>query len=503
MPRPEQLNLLFVTLDQLRADAVSGRLAEIAPTPALDRLKREGTEFTQCYTAAVPCGPSRASLLTGLYGFNHRAMRNGAPLARHHATLGTELRRLGREPLLFGYNDITPDPTGRDLADPDFLTYELPAPGFREIVEMRSEAPLAWIGHLRRRGHALPPGLPGRWIDLHRPVTPAGSAWSPADPMPYPAEDSETAFLTDRTLEALDARRETVWTAHVTYIKPHPPLGAAAPWNRVVDPAAVPPPVPAPEAQPHPFRTAWFSAPVQPHLYNGFDGDFARMTPETTAGLRAVYLGLLAEADHHLGRILDWLDETGQAERTLVVLMADHGEMLGDQGFWGKDNVLAAAHRVPLLVRGPGVAAGHRVAAPVSTVDVTPTLLARLGGTPPPAMDGRPLDAALGGADAGGSPALTELELGHPAQPTRFQKALGLGLTEANAAVLREARWTLVHFNAGLPPMLFDRHDDPDETRDLAGEPAAAGEIARLRAAMLDLRMTRADRRLIGHAFGA
>jgi arylsulfatase A-like enzyme len=426
-------NLLFVTLDQLRADAVFGALHGIVPTPALDRLRAEGVSFTNCFTAAVPCGPARASLLTGLYAFNHRGIRNGTPVARHHATLATELRRAGAEPLLFGYCDMAADPSEHPPGDPDLATYELPARGFREIVEMRFEAPLAWIGHLRRRGYDLPSPQPQRWFDLYQPVG-----------------------------EGLRA------------------------------------PAPAPTGPDHPFRSAWFSAPAQHGLFRGFDGRCDRLTPDQVADLRATYLGLVAEVDHHLGRLLDWLDTTGQAGRTLIVLLSDHGEMLGDHGYWGKDNVLCPAHHVPLVMRGPGVAAGREVADMVSTVDVAPTILDLMGAEVPPAMDGASLVPFLHGTrpeDWRGL-SLTEIDLAEPNAPTRFERALGLNPLTANAAILRDATHSLVHFNGSVPPMLFDRRNDPAECHDLASTPKGAAEVARLRAALLDLRMTRADRRL-------
>jgi len=489
----EAPNLLLVTLDQLRADVVFGALHGIAPTPALDRLRAEGVSFTQCFTAAAPCGPARASLLTGLYAFNHRGVRNGAPVASHHATLATELRKAGREPLLFGYCDMAADPTDRAPADPDLRSYELPARGFREVVEMRFEAPMAWIGHLRAKGYDAPAPQPARWFDLYRPAGEGIRA-----PALYRAEDSDTAFLTDRTLEALDARRDGRWVAHLTYIRPHPPLVAPEPWSRLVDAAAVPPPAPAADGPAHPFRAAWFSEPAQHGLFWGFDGRCDRLTAAQVADLRAVYLGLVAEVDHHLGRVLDWLDATGQVDHTLVVVLSDHGEMLGDQGYWGKDNVLAAAHHAPLVLRGPGVAAGRSIDAVISSVDVAPTLLDLVGAPVPAAMDGSTLRPFLQGrapADWRGL-ALTEIDLAEPGAPTRFQRALGLGPLTANAAILRDATHTLVHFNGGLPPMLFDRRADPGESANLADTPEGAAQVARLRARMIDLRMTRADRRL-------
>ena len=73
--------VLFISLDQLRADCLFGDLSEAVETPNLDRLARQGTSFHNHYTVTVPCGPSRASVLTGRYAMNHRSIRNGTPLA--------------------------------------------------------------------------------------------------------------------------------------------------------------------------------------------------------------------------------------------------------------------------------------------------------------------------------------------------------------------------------------------------------------------------------------
>jgi arylsulfatase A-like enzyme len=493
-------NILFVTLDQLRADVVTGRLAGLAPTPALYRLRAEGVTYLEHHTVTVPCGPSRASLLTGLYAFNHRAIRNGTPLAAHHDGLGLALRRRGVEPLLFGYTDSTPDPATRHPEDPDLAQYEGVAPGFRELCEMRADAGLEWPAALLARGYDVPRPMPERIHELYRPVAESGRPPRIDDPALYRAADSDTAYLTDRVLEALEIRRERPWFAHVAYIRPHPPLVAPAPYNRLVDPASVPPREAA--GAPHPFRDAWFSAPTQKKLHHGFDGDCAGMSEDTASALRAVYLGLVAEVDHHLGRLLDWLDTTGQAMRTLVIVTADHGEMLGDQGMWGKESVFRAAHHIPLIVRDPHhPAPGATVRAITETVDIAPTVLTWLGAPVPPAMDGAPLPGP-GVPEGWRDAALTEIDLASPVAPTRFQTAWGLDHDRCNAAVLRDARWTYVHFNGGLPPMLFDREADPAERHDLARDRAAVPLIRQLMGAMLDRRMTRADRRLTHLSYG-
>ena len=487
-------NVLFITIDQMAAEAMSGPLAEHVQTPNFARLAASGTSFANHFTVSVPCGPARASLLTGLYAMNHRAIRNGTPLARHHATIATEARKAGYEPLLFGYSDISPDPTGMDPEDPDLKSYEGVAPGFRELVEMRLDDGLEWPAYLRNKGYAFE--MDGVKVpDLYRPRGP-GNEIRPASPALYRAEDSDTAYLTDRTLQALDIRRHRPWFAHVTYIRPHPPLVAPAPYNDLVDPAGLPlPDLARPD---HPFMDAWFSSPAATGLYWGFDGNCAAMTDTRINELRALYLGLVAEVDHHVGRILDWLDATGQSDRTLVVLTADHGDMLGQKRMWGKESVFDAAYHVPLLLRDPHAAPGQVVRAMTESVDIAPTILDWIGRSAPQAMDGRSLLPFTRGMTPEGwrDAVFLEADFGSATSPTRFQSALHLDAHQTGVSILREARWKYVHFGGRLPPMLFDLADDPQEARNLASDPGFAAEVSRLARRLIDRMSERRDRRL-------
>ncbi len=497
-------NVLFIVLDQLRADVIDGALGEFVALPNLRRLQEQATTFSNHFTVTVPCGPARASLLTGMYAMNHRAIRNGTPLARHHATVATEARKAGYEPLLFGYSDITADPGDHDASDPALASYEGVAPGFRELVEMRQESGVEWPAYLRAQGYRLPQQGTDRAIDIYKPAAAGGAEPAINDPALYAARHSDTAYLTDRTIEALEIRRHASWFAHVTYIRPHPPLVAPAPYHRMVDPNRLPAPETA--CPDHSFLDAWHSGPSNGGLFWGFDGKCAALTQRQVAELRAVYLGLAAEVDFHIGRLLDWLDATGQRDNTLVIVTADHGEMLGDHGLWGKDSVFDAAYRVPLIVRDPlrKKIAGKRVDAITELVDVAPTVLDWIGVAAPAGMDGLSLLPWLAGErrtwrDA----AFAEIDLSHPQRPTRFQRHWKLGEHHCNAAILREARWKYVHFNGEIAPMLFDLGSDPDETTNLADDKRHGGEIARLARRMLDRRMARADRRLTGYSFGA
>ena len=420
----EKGNVLFITMDQVPARVFKDPLASLCPTPNIDRLAADATSFSNHFTVTVPCGPSRASLLTGLYAMNHRSVRNGAPLARHHATVATEARKVGYEPLLFGYTDATRDPGGVHPEDPELQGYEGVAPGFREIVEMRLDEGFEWLGYLRRRGYAIEvePRLPV--APAFRPVPSEGAAPRPSDPALYAAGDSDTAYLTDRTLAELDVRKDRPWFAHLSFVRPHPPLVAPEPYNRLIDPHTVP--KPKTDRPGHPFMDAWFSEPSKAGLYWGFHGDCLKIDTALARECIAVYLGLLAEVDVHIGRILDWLEETGQIEHTLIVLTSDHGDMLGERGLWGKDCIFEDAYRIPLILRDPRRERAAQVDRLTESVDVMPTILDWIGAAVPPAVDGRSLLAVARGDEVSNwrDAVLMEVDFGHPGQTHPISAAL-------------------------------------------------------------------------------
>lgn len=491
---PEKRNVLYIVIDQLRADVLSGALSGHVPTPNIDALAAAGAVFENHFAVTLPCGPSRASLHTGQYAMNHRSIRNGTPLASWHTNIALEVRRLGYEPLLFGYTDTSVDPRGRDPNDPDLATCESVLPGFREIVEMRWETAEQWTAHLRSLGYSVPDSAPGMNLTaLYRPVD--GTLGGPAL---YRADHSDTAFLTDQTIKALSIRRGRPWFAHVTYIRPHPPLVAPDPWHRLVDPANIP--LAVQNTLEHPFFEAWFSQPLK-GLYWGFDGNYTTMATRTAQTLRAIYLGLVAEVDHHIGRLLNFLKDSGQAGETLVVLTADHGVMLGDKGLWGKESVFDPAFHVPLIVFDPAAPRPSRISAITESIDITPTLLDWLVGSIPASMDGKSLLPWITGEWIASdtptdwrSAAFMEIEFGEQGHDTRFQQTFGLDAERCRAAILRDTRWKYIHFAGGVPPMLFDMQNDPLETRDLAASARYAGTLSEMARRMLDHRMTFAAR---------
>lgn len=500
---PPKTNVLFILIDQLRADCLTGALAEHVALPHMRALMAEAVTFESNYTVVNPCGPSRASILTGQYAMNHRSVRNGTPLRHDTPTLPGEMRKAGYLPMLFGYTDTSQDPRVHHPNDPAIRTYEQHMNGFQEMLEMRLEMSYPWRSDLLSKGYSF-----DTYWDLYRPVAAGGGKPALNDPAPYRAEDSDTAFLTNRFLATMPAYSDKGWFAHLTYIRPHPPLVAPAPYNRMYEPAKLPLPTRLPsesdEQALHPFFTAATRNSTPASAVLGFDD--LEPTDENVQCLRAIYLGLASEVDAHIGRVMQFLRDSGQEDNTLVVLSADHGEMLGDRHSWGKFSVYDAAYKTPLIIRMPGnqAQAGTRRQEITESIDLTPTILDWVGQDIPNAMDGAsllPLLRAEVPTDWR-QYSFSELDFGDPEAPSLWQQLLGTALSESNLSILRDHRFSLVEFAADLPPLLFDHHGT-GEMEDVSQKPELQGDLARLGRQMLRHRMRNMDHTLSLHSITA
>ncbi len=483
-------NVLFILIDQMRADLLHGALAAHINLPNLRALMDDAVTFQTHYSVTTPCGPSRVSILTGQYAMNHRAVRNGSPLRHDTPNLALHARKAGYQPLLFGYTDTARDPRIHHAADPALQSYEMPISGFEEALEMRLERSYPWRADLLAKGYDLPD-----YARFYVPVSPSGHpARAPNDPAFYRAEDSDTAFLTNSCLSQLAARQGEEWFAHLTYIRPHPPLVAPAPYNDMYDPCRIPAPLRAVPGVPHPFLdiAARYRRPAD--CVAGFpDLDDSAETART---LRAIYFGLTTEVDHHIGRVIRFLRDTDQYDNTLIIIGADHGEMLGDFDTWGKMSIQNAAFHVPLIIRDPRHPSAHgtHVTQPTESIDIMPTLLDWIGAGIPASVNGTSLMPFLEGRtpDTWRTTSYSEIAFGDPVTPTLWQRELGLTDAAATLAILRSGRFTLVHFNGGLPPLLFD-HTAQGEMANLADDPAHAADLLAMTQALLSHRMSNPD----------
>ncbi len=481
------MNVLLITADQWRGDCLGLLGHACLRTPHLDALAGRGVLFRRHFSQATPCGPARASLHTGMYALNHRSVTNGTPLDARHSDLAAEAGKAGYRPILFGYTDRSLDPRRRDPADPWLRTYEGLYPSF-EIGLYLPEDNAAWLAHLKRRH---------------------GRSWSLAElfggdlgaPAPYPADASETAFVADSFLAWLERRDATgPWFAHLTFLKPHPPLVAPAPYHALYGPDQVPAPVRAAsreaEAAAHPWLRAKLALPLSESWY----GKPAGLDEASIRRARAVYYGLITEVDHHLGRIVAALEALGELDRTLILVTADHGEMLGDHWLLGKAGFFPQAFHVPLIVIDPGPAAarGRVVEAFTEHVDLMPTILERIGLAPPLQCDGRSLVPWLEGGDPADWRAAAHYEHDfRDLEALDFERALGLASDRCALGVRQSADYAYVHLN-GLAPLCYDLRQDPHQFRNIAADPGRAVEVLAQAQAMLTWRMDMAERRLTG-----
>jgi arylsulfatase A-like enzyme len=481
------MNLLLITADQWRGECLSAAHHPCVKTPVLDALAAGGTRFARHFTQATPCGPARASLHTGMYALNHRSVTNGTPLDARHQDLAAMLRSGGLRPVLFGYTDMSPDPRALPAGDPRLRTYEGVYESFEEGLVLREDS-RPWLAHLEQR-------LGGTFTlgDVY-----GGSLGAPA---PYPAALSETAFLTDAAISFLDRLDEAApWFVHVSYLRPHPPLVAAAPWHALHHPDDVPPPVRAPSREEEARLHPWLAAKLAQPLDGGWWGKPASLEEGEIRLARAVYYGLIAEVDHHVGRLLDAVGARGDGERTLIVFTADHGEMLGDHWLLGKEGFFRHAFHVPLIVRDPSPAAprGRVVERFTEQIDLVPTVLERLGLPVPLQCDGRSLVPLLRGEEPAEWRAAAHYEHDfRDLEALAFERALGLPSDRCQLAVRHGERFVYVHFN-GLPPLCFDLAADPHQFASIAADPERAPEVLEQAQAMLSWRMDMAERRLTG-----
>ncbi|TYC56384.1 sulfatase-like hydrolase/transferase [Rhodobacterales bacterium] len=376
-------NILLITADQWRGDCLGAAGHPVVLTPNLDAFAATGTLFEQHYAPTAPCSPARASLYTGLYQMNHRVVRNGAPLDNRFDNIARAARRAGYNPTLFGYTDTAPDPRYHDPADPALSTYEGTLPGFT-VRQSLPEDDGPWLSWLAARGYdrkALQ--------DIHQVPADKGERISRQSPR-YGPEETQTAFLTDAFLRWLGEQDgDRPWMAHVSYLRPHPPIVVPEPYNEMYDATDGPDfsgaDTPQEEAALHPLVAALQDAQHLSHHIPGADGLVRDLTRHELRRLRALYYGMISEVDAQLGRIFKTLD---RSDDTLIIFTSDHAEMMGDHWMLGKGGFHRQSYHIPLIIRLPGAARANRVTALTSAADVFPTLLDLLHLEPTHAPDG-------------------------------------------------------------------------------------------------------------------
>lgn len=474
------MNILFIMCDQLRADYLSCYGHPHLKTPNIDVLAAHGVRFNRAYCQAPLCGPSRASFYTGRYMSSHGVMANADPLKMGELTLGDYLRAARMTAVVVGKSEGSPNlvalerfqidqssTEGQQLANNGFLPFELFSGIYPDPILPKG---LGYNAYLR--SHGFDGDNP--WEEwANSAIDSKGkrvSGWQMRNaglPARLPEEHSETAFTTRRAIEFLDSvDPDESWCMHLSYIKPHWPYLAPAPYHTRYHKDHVVPAVRDERERhnPHPVYQAFMA---QDYSQN-FSRDEVRDT------VIPAYMGLIQQVDDHVGRVLAHLKKKGLRERTWIVFSSDHGDYLGDHWLGEKDLFHEPSVRIPLIICDPSTRAdgtrGRVVEEFVEAVDVVPTLVEVAGGTVPlERIEGRSLLPFVHQqvvAPSWRDCAISEIDFSDRGPRT----LLRLHPHECRARMIRTAKWKYV-LHEHFPPQLFDLVNDPHEFIDLGEDP--------------------------------
>lgn len=483
-------NILFIMFDQLRHDYLGCTGHPHLATPHLDALAADGVRFSRAYVQSPICGASRMSFYTGRYVDSHGATWNGVPLKVGERTMGDHLRELGLPCWLVGKTHMRADDEGMarlGIARDTVIGARVAECGF-DVWErddgMRPEGPdgfydphgaAIYNDYLRARGYETA----NPWHDHANAARDAdgamASGWFMANarrPAAIEEQDSETPYMTTRAMEFMAATREP-WCLHLSYIKPHWPYIAPAPYHAMYDARHMLPVVRHERERhdPHPVYAAF----MQGRVGRAFSRDAVR------EAVVPAYMGLIHQCDDQMGRLFAHLRETGRWGDTLIVVTSDHGDYLGDHWMGEKDLFHDCSARVPLIIRDPRRAAdaarGSVCDALVEGIDLAATFVDAAGGEPRPhVLEGRSLMPFLVGETPGEWRDFALSEYDYSMNPG--VASLAPDTRSARLFMLADRRWKFVHVE-GHRPLLFDLDTDPDELHDLLkGWPDVAPEHA-------------------------
>ena len=434
-------NILVIQADQHRWDCLGAYGNTDIQTPHLDALAADGVRYDNSFCSYPVCTPSRYSFLTGLYARQHLGLSNHCTIPQGLMTFPRVLRDSGYSTAAVGKMHLTPtyhdvgferlqlaEQNGAGRYDDDYHRY-LKAKGQTYLVDLMDQE-----REYRERA------TDEYWDRV-------GALVSDLD-----EEHHSTTWIAERALDELRGWDGGGNLLMASFIKPHHPFDPPAPWSEMYDPQALsmlPGYLPAPLRRDLDFSRGYFP--------------YGDLNEARIRRAMAYYYATISQIDHHVGRMVRHLKDSGQYDNTLILYNSDHGEYMGFHHLLLKGNYMyEPLIRVPLLVKYPGQRnAGQASDALVNTVDAAPTLLAQAGCETPAGMSG--LD--LAGAE--------------PRRDILFAES-GRG----QAYMARDKRYKLLWCRDEQKSLFFDLQEDPHEERDLYREKGCKNEIRRLKGAL-------------------
>ncbi len=440
MRRP---NVVFIIADQHRWDFMGYESNGVTRTPILSGMGREGTIFRAAYCTSPLCTPSRAAIASGRYGMNSGAFTNLHELPPGTPGFVPQFHKAGYRTCAVGKTHMEIHAYHSDYVSEDHMAY-MRSLGWDETFEISGNGMLktgiscAYTRFLEDRG------MLDKVLDFYRrwhyfmDTERRGDPGHVCHEWPFEEDLQETAFVANTALQWLRGRdRSRPFLLHVGFAGPHEPIepfGAfmtpyrndeqALPWGR----ASAPP---------------WY------------------------ADSRRGYRAMITQIDHHVGRIRDLLSQQGELDNTVFVYTADHGDMMGDHGLWGKTNFYEAAMRVPLILAGPGIRPGQDSRALVELLDIGKTLCELCGVESHSLDQGKSLVPVLSGdSETHRDTVYAEMGCDRMLLDGRYKLMWGDPLSDTR-------KLGRLHLDKPVaippsPPRLYDLQKDPTELRDLA-----------------------------------
>ncbi len=448
--RAAQPNVLFIVADDFRAELAS--YGSPAKTPNLDRLAKRSLQFDRAYAQQAVCNPSRSSFLTGLrpdtlkIWNNSTHFRDGAAgpdvmtLPLWFKQHGYDTRGVGK---IFHnwHTAVHGDP--RSWSAPEFLHY---ANHGDDDAQVKGE---------------LPP-------NLAKTVTGFGYAKNGiCECRDVPDEAYYDGRVAAEAVRVLGEVKAKPFFLAVGFWKPHAPFNAPKKYWDLYDRAKLPPldarrPEGAPDIAFHNSSEVLGPAKNQP-----------RPTPEQAAEMRHGYFANISYMDAQLGKVLDALDASGVADRTIVTFVADHGYHIGEHTLWGKTSNFELDARVPFFIGTPGMkSAGKRTNSPTELLDLFPTLVSLCGLPKPDGLEGMNLSPLLDDPSLALKPAAFTQ---HPRpayydrEPSKQPAVMGYSVRTAR---VRYTEWRDWKTGEPVARELYDATSDPNEMKNAADSPA-------------------------------
>ena len=440
-----QPNILFIQVDQLVASALPTYDGKVAQAPHLERLAGRSTVFDAAYCNSPICAPSRFSMMTGRLPSKIGAYDNASELCASTPTLAHFLTRAGYQTILSGK---------MHFIGPDQLH------GFaKRLTTDIYPADFAWTPNWAAGPRDKPSGI--SMVN----VLQAGPCIRSLQ-MDYDDEVEHLALQQLYDLARQPARKP--FFLAVSFTHPHPPYTAGQPWwdryrSEDIDMPAV---APIPLTQ-RDIQSQW--------LHLSHSADLQPVDLEQTRNARHAYYANISYIDDKIGRLLSTLRDCGMEQDTIVIFTSDHGEMLGERGMWYKQNFFEASCRVPLMVHVPGRESQQRAGAPVSLVDLLPTLMDWAGDAAHSEAWPEPLD--------GTSWAALLDDPNSQSDRTVISEYTDMGVITPCRMVRRgDYKYIDTH---GYPAQLYDLDAGPQELTNLSGKPELAATEAALRDALM------------------